>query len=189
MLTKKIKTRVTATHSKRKEALEVAWDKVHLLVKKTIHQWMRRHGKGMYSFEELEEIANIAFVETFDKYNERKKKASYPTYVRWVTWMSLQEYHRRSARHDNRMVCTDELPEREAPQFDLVAFYDDLSEDAQYVARLSLAPTSGLRHCIKRKQGNSGQNVKSVFREYLLGLEWTTARITAAFQEIRQALS
>lgn len=159
---------------------------VEKLVYSTVHEFIGRYGG---EFEELVSEANLAFVIAYHRYTDGTSKFSY--WVRYIIWKLLLEQQRnklrRSPPQPNVSLHGDDgeivFDRGDHPQFCLMEFLDELTEDAKIVTLLAVDTPLGLTKQMVEK-GGSGMQRRAVLRDYLEGLGWTAERIKESFTEI-----
>lgn len=154
-------------------ALDTSYEVARPCLDRLVGAFCRRHPGADY--HELRAEADWSFVKAC-----RSHRPDQGTFAMWLTqrlWHDLTDHWRRPRRsYPHDPVDLDQKPAR-CP-FQLQGWLNELSEDAQLLARAALElPRNQNRHCHRR-----------VLRGYLQKLGWSLARIAESFQEISEAL-
>jgi hypothetical protein len=164
---------------------------VQQLIADTVRAFVARHG-GHY--DDLLADANTAWLKGHRAFLEgRNNSESYETEIRRWVWFELFDEYRVRSQHRRQTKTTiknEEFPEQLVARrggFDLVEFFDELSEDARYAARLVLDTPAELC-AAARARGGTDRNLRCLIRQYLAGMGWSATHITNVFEEIAGAL-
>jgi DNA-directed RNA polymerase specialized sigma24 family protein len=160
------------------DAVNETFADMEKLIYHTIHQFIKRYGG---SFDEMAELIGPMFMTAYTHYDKRKGK--FTTCLRWVIWKQLLDYKRNEIKRTRAVVYTELDPEQhQAPRmFNVTEFMDELSDDAKTVVRMVFdTPWAFYDQDPKR--------IRFVLRLVLGQLEWSPARISRSFQDVRRAL-
>lgn len=167
-----------------RDATATTFADVQDLIYHTLHRFKARHGG------EWDDLLSDAHELFFIAYNRHDGRSSFQTYVVWVIWKGLLEYVRRNAKHYSRCDCADALDEhvmRRTSEFSIPEFAADLSRDAKLVLCLTLDQPF-LQSAVPGTPKISPGRFRTALRKYLLSKGWTGSRVTAAFDEMTEAL-
>lgn len=174
-----------------REEMADLYEEVRLFLYQQAH-WAARHYR--MSFEDALADVHLGFQRAYHDYTPDKGK--FITYVGHKVYWTLRNLRREEGIRAN-LVKWSSLPEhaaaRPSPEpFRLEEFASDLSEDAEEVLKVVLqSPVEFLQ--ILRKKSPVGQPTRTnmfraAVREFLMGLGWSSARVTESFKEIKEAL-
>lgn len=167
-------------------AVEETWQDVKDWVHKTVWDYRRQAGGDV---DELEAEAGLHFIRAYRNFDRRR--AAFTTHVRFTVMRGLQETgrvhilkdaNRRQTRNMNVM------PARSGR--DVVAWIDNLPDDAKTVIALALRPTPEiiLEATVKRGRPHCPSTLRSAIYDYLRWEGWTPSRIAAAFKLVADEL-
>lgn len=168
-------------------AMEETYMDVRSLIGGVCHDFRRAYGGDV---EEYFAHASATYV---DAYNDHNPDYPFPVWVRMKVWSSLLDQYRVHARRLKALprvgmeACAG-LAVYDRPAFRLDEFASDLSDDARTAIRLILEPPAELT-ATAEERGGYGLNWRSALRDYLHASGWSTRRVSAAFHEIKAALS
>lgn len=175
-------------------AMTETYNDVHKLICHTVHAFVRSNGDRYGTFEELMAQANYEFVKSCSSF-EPGRGTKYSSWCRWVVHKGLLEHQRTILRrHKQCQVTVMDMSEDDTvgssdSTFDLVAFKDELTNDAQYVTELTLNPPKSLCTVLRETSGRSARSTRNGIRQYLYGMGWSKSRVDAAFDEIATTLN
>lgn len=119
---------------------------VELLIYDTVHRFLDRYGacQGERRRQEAQELiaeANLLFLEAYQRYDD--SKGNFPSWVRYFIYKQLLERCRRQCMRNKRLKQRDvdlemAIHAKERSQFDLGDFFDELSDDARAIVKLTL---------------------------------------------------
>lgn len=156
-----------------------------------VHKFYRRYGGDR---EELIGQAGEAFARGHAEFvsgttvGGHPIKDSYATSIRrWVWFVLFDKMRARIAKNDLTEAIGERDFEDPSASFDAVGWAEEISDDARAVVQLIVEPPRGLRLAAERR-GGTARNYRSTVREWLADRGWPTARINAAFAQIKDAL-
>lgn len=174
-------------------AMTETYSDVHKLICHTVHAFVRANGDRYGTFDELLAQANLEFVKSCSSF-EVGRGTKYSSWCRWVVHKSLLEHQRTvSRRHKQCQITVMDMSEDDTigssdSTFDLVAFKDELTSDAQYVTELALNPPRSLCTVLRETSGRSARSTRNGIRQYLYGMGWSKSRVDTAFEDITTTL-
>jgi len=175
------------------DAMTETYVDVERLIKHTVSHFIKRHGTSWGTFDELFSHANESFMVAWHGYKP-ERGASFSTWCRWVVSKNLSE-HQRTAIYRSRKAQIDYCDMTEIHVADntnyanVIDIFDELDDDAGFVAHLTLNPPQALEPYLAKKKGHSARNQRAVIRQYLYDMEWSAKRIDKAFKKIGEALA
>lgn len=159
-----------------------------------VHKFRHRFGG---EFDELVGEAHVAFVKSHNQFLTGKTvtglpfQAPYATVIRRCVWYNLFDTMRTRVRRQKAapMVSIEDGQDFHTPDngLNVSTWVEELGTDARYAVTLVLEPPAAVEETIQAK-GGEPRNYRSTVRTYLAAEGWSTARINAAFEEIRKAL-
>lgn len=170
----------------RTKALNKTYYDVEKLIKYVVHQFIRQYGGD---FEELNAEANLLYIQAFDKYDESKGK--FASWVRFYISKNLLETLRRDLMRNRRVprvALNFDLVPTNHHEFDYRDLMEEMSEDASIVLRLAVDTPAELCRQFDNK-GGKPRNIRSCIRAFLVKAGWASARVTEAFEEIKNVLT
>jgi len=171
-----------------KRPVAQTFEEVRWLVHSFINQYYRKY---RIDRDLLVAAAYYGFMQAYGTYD--------PRYGEFTTWVGVKVKRRlsdelRKKINERKRVATgaglDLLPDPEViePEFDTVAFFRKLSDDAQTVAGLVISKPIDVRLVLSQLGPDSPANWRQALREVLGELGWEKDRIHKAFLEIKEAL-
>jgi hypothetical protein len=172
---------------------DVAYELVKNLVFDQVHKFHRMYGGDK---DELAGTAGVAFVRGHAQFvtghtkSGRPIKEAYATKIRMAVWYTMFDVMRaRIAKNDATEAIVDRDFACEVPAiFDREDFEDGMGEDARRVVGLLLDPPSEVER-VSEAKGGDPRNLRSTVRQYLVKESWSTDRINAAFNQVRNQLT
>lgn len=175
------------------KTLEDGFNKVRDLIFYQVHKFIRSYGGD---FDDLFGDAQELFVIGHNQYlsgataTGMPLKFDYATTIRFEVWYGLFDKMRVNLTHKRIVPCVP-LEDYDIPvsqcEFDTEEFIDGLSKDARTVADLVLNPPEDIFDVILEK-GGTPRNYRSTIRAHLKANGWSSARVDAAFDEIKTVL-
>lgn len=167
-----------------------AYTEVERLIRMQVRNFIRRYGKILGTWEEVEELANVFFIEAYDRFEPGR--AEFTTLVaghvmiRLINEMRLK--HESHQRFPMEPYILEEHPRTES-HFNVDDFLDGLSEDGRTVAKLVLDSPLDIRLTLKKKGNNvTPSRLRSAVVGFLKDIGWAMERIREGFTEVSEAL-
>ena len=163
------------------------------------YRYAIQHGEA---FTEYLSLANLTFLKCFEWYDD-SKKMMFSSFVYQKICFAFADHQRdkirRSQQQENWIghQTTTDVDATVDPRntFFLVDFFDELTEDAKTVAKLTLDSTE-IRHALSEmttvknpSDGTIRRHTRQAIQNMLSDLGWTASRIRKTFEEIADALS
>lgn len=171
-----------------------AYELVRGLIFDQVNKFQNRYGGDI---DDLVGEAHLAFVQGHQEFitgktlTGRDIKAPFATSIRRWVWYELFDAMRTRVRRSKivQMTPIEEGQDFEAPApgFKVAALAEGLSEDARYVMSLVLDPPPQIEKTAEAK-GGEPRNYRSTVKQFLTAEKWRSARIDAAFDEVKKAL-
>lgn len=123
--------------------------------------------------------------ETFDP-----EVGTFSNHLYFLGFKRLMERTRLDARRHARLPRTelDEDRTYAKPEFLLMDFLDELSDDAQRVTQLALAMPYAITAELEHRSGTP-RSIRTVIKDHLVFYGWTVDRVTEAFAEVGRVLA
>lgn len=179
----------------REFALTCTWEDVEKLIYSTAHKFIRQYGSPEFEdavgvgYQVFMRITNPADVKYYNR-----GRGKFSNWLRFNFWNTLLEAKEKEARDHSRCprdwsvdlsreVCPTPRPGR------LMELLDQLSSDAQTVARLALDAPADVRMLLASEKDQI-KAMRRAISEYLCLLDrgWTPARVEDCCEEIEVAL-
>lgn len=140
-------------------------------------------------YDDLKAAALYGFVQAYHSFDPAK--SSFTTWVSKKITGRMKDVlrkRRRDAEKAGNGFVMDDLPSSPGRVFDLEGWYDTLSEDAAFMARLVFDTPPDIQLFVGRMKVDTVEVFRAAMRDYLHDRGWGMVRIKAAFGEIRRKL-
>lgn len=176
-----------------KDAIETSYQEMRRVVGNTVHKFIQKYGEGK-DRADIESDAWLGYCQAYLSYDPEKTKA-FSTWVvikawhamltgyrtrtiRWMKWSKTASIH----KFDDNLPCNKE-------RFNLADFLQGLSQEAQDVVMLAVAPCLDIKHnMVARGKSNSAPSLRIAIKQFLQEIGWTADKIAECFEEVREAL-
>ena len=167
-----------------------AYQEVYKLVRMQVRNFMKRYGKILGTWEEVEELANVYYIEAYDRFTPGR--AEFTTHVGYYVWIRLiNEMRLKHERYQRFPTEPYKLEDHEQSErmFVVEDFLETLSEDGKTVAQLVLDSPLDIRLSLKRHGENvTPSRLRSAVVHFLKDIGWAMDRIREGFGEVGEAL-
>lgn len=166
---------------------EFVAEQVYLVSKDIISRVVSKLSRKFnWDQEELQAEANYQFLVALKEYEKEKSKIEAWVYY-FITKRLYDSIEKEFVRSKKRVRIYPE-PSYETSSFLVSDLMEDLSEDAQYVVRLTLDMPDAVSRRVQRRGEETPRRVRGALREFLEGEGWTKSRVTMAYEEIEEAM-
>lgn len=174
-----------------REEMASLYEEVRLFLYQQAHWASRTYG---LTFEDALADVHLGFQMAYHAYTA--DKGAFITYVGHKVYWTLKNIQRQESGRRamlRRRALSEDMAARPVPEkFRLDEFASDLSEDAEEVLKVVLQSPMELLQIVRQKSPDGQPTRKNMFRaavrEFLMGLGWSSARVTESFKEIKEAL-
>lgn len=178
------------------------YEEVKRLIYHTVWSVVRQYGGD---FDELMSEANVAFLDAYESFDG---SSSFSSWLRLNVWGKcvdavrnrLDEQRRyKRVKDDTRSGIpvqftadsdglAEGIPDRSCSGWKIGGMFEELTEDAALVVKLTLETPAELEAVVRAK-GGQPRNLRSSIRNYLAEMGWTACRIAESFNEVRRVLA